>query len=129
MKTRLTTKLTALTLTAFAGASAFANTAFADESEVEMAWQQPGYVTETVIVTAPRPEVELVIPDATDLTGNAASDSVTLAYQEPGYVQEVVVVTAKRVDPIEQYRAMARKAAIERGRIRATRFLSGAPVR
>jgi hypothetical protein len=81
MKTRLIATLSALSLSAFAGVSANA-----DEATSELAWQQPGYVTEVVIVTASRPQAPAPA---------AATDGV-LAWQEPGYVEEVVIVKASR---------------------------------
>ncbi|HUF73061.1 MAG TPA: hypothetical protein VMR74_09200 [Gammaproteobacteria bacterium] len=82
MNTRLIATLSALSLSAFAGVSANA-----EQATSELAWQQPGYVTEVVIVTAPRPKA----PEP----AMAAADGV-LAWQEPGYVEEVVVVMASR---------------------------------
>ena len=81
MKTRLIATLSALSLSAFAGVSAKA-----EEASAELAWQQPGYVMEVVVVTAKRPAVAAV----------AETSDAPLAWQEPGYVQEVVVVRASR---------------------------------
>jgi hypothetical protein len=87
MKARLTTRLFALTLTTFAAAAAQA-----DEANATLAWQQPGYVMDVVIATAPR------LPAASTTTDLAATTNpaAMLAWQEPGYVEEVVVVSANR---------------------------------
>jgi hypothetical protein len=90
MRARLITSLPALTLIAFAGA-----TAHAAESDVALAWQQPGYVTEVVHATAPRPAI------APRAATPASNDAATLAWQEPGYVEEVVVITANRGDVLQ----------------------------
>jgi hypothetical protein len=109
MKTRLFTTLTALTLSAFAGTSAFA-----EESGVTLEWQQPGYVMDVVVVTAPRPatiaqDVAIAQDEAQSVT-----DEATPAWQEAGYVQEVVIVTASRSEMLAQARADAIEAAIAR---------------
>jgi hypothetical protein len=82
MKTRLIATLSALSLSAFAGVSARA-----EDVGTALAWQQPGYVMEVVVATAPRPTP--VVRAVPTLDG-------TLAWQEPGYVEEVVVVKASR---------------------------------
>lgn len=103
MKTRKFATLTALTLSAFAGTSALA-----EDSGVVLEWQQPGYVMEVVIVTAPRPTITQ--DNAEDATGE-----VTLAWQQAGYVEEVVIVRANRSEVLAQARADAIRAAIARG--------------
>lgn len=85
MKAKLIPSLFALTLTTFVGA-----TAQADDSEATLAWQQPGYVMEVVIATAPR---------------------VTLASEQSDYVGEVVVVTASRSEALAARREMIAAAA------------------
>jgi hypothetical protein len=82
MRAKLITSLSALTLTTFAGAAAQA-----DEAAATLAWQEPGYVMEVVIATAPRLSISSTATPDTD---------ATLAWQAPGYVQEVVVATASR---------------------------------
>jgi len=52
MKTRLIATVSALMLTALAGTSVRAG-----DAEATLAWQQPGYVMEVVVVTASRSEV------------------------------------------------------------------------
>jgi hypothetical protein len=110
MKTRLFATLTALSLSAYAGASAQA-----ENSGASLAWQQPGYVQEVVVVTAPRPNSVGADETATTQAGAvieaaAANEDVTLAWQEPGYVPEVVVVTASRSEVL----AKAREAALKK---------------
>jgi len=83
MKARLLVNLSLLTLTALAGTAAHA----ADEEISKPAWQNPDYVMEVVVVTAPRPSA---------LAPTGPTEETTLAWQEPGYVQEVVVVKASR---------------------------------
>ena len=92
MKTRLITALTALTLTGLTSAAALADT----DSE-SLAWQQPGYVEEVVIVTAPRPTQVLRV-----------SADTPLASQQPGYVEEVVIVRASRSEVLANARWLDR---------------------
>lgn len=109
MKAKLITILSALTLTAFASASAQA-----DEAEPKLAWQEPGYVMEIVIATAPRPPVraESAMPDAADPAGTSI-----LAWQEPGYEEEVVVVKASRSEVLATHReVLAATGWFERAR-------------
>jgi hypothetical protein len=87
MKAKLIPSLFALTLTAFAG-----TTAQAGESQATLAWQEPGYVMEVVIATAPR---------------------VTLASEQPGYVEEVVVVTASRSEMLAARREVLAAVAAD----------------
>jgi len=82
MKTRLIATLSTLSLAALAGASAKA-----EDAANELAWQQPGYVMEVVVVTAPRLKAPVAAAETSD---------ATLAWQQPGYIQEVVVATASR---------------------------------
>jgi hypothetical protein len=82
MNTRLIATLSALSLSAFAGVSARA-----EDVGTQLAWQQPGYVMEVVVATAPRPTQ--VVREVPTLDG-------TLAWQQPGYVEEVVVAKATR---------------------------------
>jgi len=105
MKARLIPSLFALTLTAFAGA-----TAQADDGQAILASQQPGYVMEVVIATAPR---------------------VTIASEQPGYVQEVVVVTASRSEALATRREQLAAAAAEwlKRPINERRALMGIPAR
>ena len=102
MKTRLITTLGALML-----GTAFGLSAHADESP--LAWQEPGYIEETVIVTASRPKatgpaVAYADPDA--------DSNVTLAWQEPGYVGEVVIVSANRSEVLARAREALREATM-----------------
>jgi hypothetical protein len=106
MKTRTIATLTALTLAAFAGTSARA-----EDSAVTLEWQQPGYVMDVVVVTAPRPTA-MTIAAAPAATATGATP--TLARLEPGYVEEVVVVTASRSQAIAEYREAARQAVLAR---------------
>lgn len=101
MNARLIATLSALPLTAFAGVSAAS-----EDVGVELAWQQPGYVTEVVIATAPRPKAPAAGTEATD---------ISLARLEPGYVEEVVVVRASRSE------VLAAAHSTSRG-IRSTRL-------
>lgn len=87
MKTRPIATLSALSLGALAGVSARA-----EDTVAELAWQQPGYVMEVVVVTAPRPKAPVV---------EARNFDATLAWQQPGYVEEVVVVRASRSAVLE----------------------------
>jgi hypothetical protein len=87
MKAKLIPSLFALTLTTFAGAAAHA-----DDSQATLAWQEPGYVMEVVVATAPR---------------------VTLASEQPGYVGEVVVVTASRSEALAARREQMAAAAAD----------------
>ena len=107
MKTRLIAALTALGLVA-----ALASTARADTSAGTLAWQEPGYVMEVVMVSAPR---SATVP----------------AYAEPGYVMEVVVVTASRGEAIARAREAAREAALMRQELLGDEVLNvvGAPAR
>lgn len=82
MKTRLIAVLSALSISAFASVSARAG-----DAGDELAWQQPGYVMEVVVVTAPRPKAPVA---------EARTSDATLAWQQPGYVEEVVVARASR---------------------------------
>lgn len=131
MKTRLFATLTALTLSAYAGASAHA-----DESEVALAWQQPGYAPEIVIVTAPRPKT-IATADSTTGTAGAAEDTAAPAKdlapvsQAPRDEPEIVVVTASRSEVLAKARAarekaLARRARFDRG---ASPNTLGAPAR
>jgi hypothetical protein len=113
MKTRLITTLAAITLAAFAGTSARA-----DESGVTLEWQQPGYVMDVIVVTAPRPQIAAL----TEEVEAAATEEVALAWQQPGYVQEVVIAKASRSEVLAQ----ARRAAIEAALARDALFRSGA---
>jgi hypothetical protein len=85
MKVRRIVTLLALTLAALPGVSAWA-----DDAATTPAWQEPGYVMDVVIVTAPRPTSTTAAETA------ETSGDVALAWQEPGYVEDVVVVTASR---------------------------------
>jgi hypothetical protein len=85
--------LTGLTTTA-------ATAATAGEAGTTLAWQQPGYVEEVVMATAPRP-LAVVRADAT-------ADG-SLAREAPGYVEEVVVVRASRREVLAT--ALARRLA------------------
>ena len=87
MTTKTLTTLSALMLAAFAGTQAAA-----EERDAELAWQQPGYVMEVVVVTAPRPKNAGVAESTAD---------ATLAWQQPGYTQEVVIVRASRREVLE----------------------------
>ena len=78
-----------------------AATAVNAEQGATLAWQQPGYVEEVVIVTAPRPAVQVA---------SAQSDDVELAWQQPGYIQDVVVVSANR-DEVLRAAGLALRAA------------------
>ncbi|MGD8340499.1 MAG: hypothetical protein PVH89_06925 [Gammaproteobacteria bacterium] len=84
MNARTLTTLSALVLTGFTSSIATAG-----DSNIELAWQQPGYVEEVVVVTAPRP----VTAEASE-----SATTTTLARQQPGYVEEVVVVRVSRRD-------------------------------
>lgn len=57
----------------------FANLAAANSNVP--AWQEPGFVMEEVVATAPR-----------------VADAPALAWQEPGYVMEEVVATAQQIE-------------------------------
>lgn len=122
MKNRLIATLTALSLTAVAGATAQA-------AEPVLAWQEPGYVGEAVIVTARRPAsfaagAEIVYADPT-----AESDQ-TLARKEPGYVMEVVIASASRSEVLAEAREAMLEAARARMEIALTPgALTGSPVR
>jgi len=94
MNARPLTALAALTLSVFC-----ASVGSADEGEALLAWQEPGYVMEVVIATAPRPKMA---------TEAEAGEAATLAWQEPGYVEEVVIVTASRSEALQ--RQAARRA-------------------
>jgi hypothetical protein len=111
MKTRTIATLTALTLAAFAGTSARA-----EDTAVTLEWQQPGYVMDVVVVTAPRPTAVMhtAAPAATAHAAAAPGETSTLARLEPGYVEEVVVVTASRSEAIAELRAAARQIAMAR---------------
>jgi hypothetical protein len=85
MKAKLIPSLLALTLTTFAGAAAHA-----DGDQATLAWQEPGYVMEVVIATAPR---------------------VKLASEPTDYVGEVVVVTASRSEVLAARRELFAAAA------------------
>jgi hypothetical protein len=106
MKTRHLATLTALILTATAGATARAD-------QATLAWQEAGYVEEMVIVTGQRPApidhgVEVVYADS------APSSDSSLAWKQSGYVGEVVVATASRSTVL----AEAREAMLEAARLR-----------
>ena len=88
MNAKLIPGLLALTLTAFAGTAAHA-----DEDQVTPAWQEPGYVMEVVIATAPR---------------------VTLATEPSDYVGEVVIVTASRSELLAARRELFAAVAANR---------------
>jgi hypothetical protein len=111
MNTRLIATLSTLTL-AFAGTAARA-----DESEVTLEWQQPGYEMEVVRVTAKRPELmpvagmEAAVTDETAVTAD-----VTPAWQQPGYEPELIVVTASRSEALADYRAGIRERAARHAR-------------
>jgi hypothetical protein len=112
MKARLIPSLIALTLTAFAGAAAKA-----DETTATLAWQEPGYVMDVVVATAPR-----VTPAVKPSTAVETSD----------YVGEVVVVTASRSDVLEARRELFAAAAASwlNRPVEARRFpLMGIPAR
>lgn len=87
MKAKLIPSLFALTLTAFTG-----TTAQAEEGQAKPAWQEPGYVMEVVIATAPR---------------------VTLASEQTDYVGEVVIVTASRSEVLAARRELFAAAAAD----------------
>lgn len=86
MNARTLATLSVLLLTGLTAAKASA-----DETDAQLAWQQPGYVMEVVVATAPRPKAGREIEASTD---------APLARLEPGYVEEVVVVTASRREPV-----------------------------
>ena len=122
MKTRLIATLTALTLTAWAGTSAQA-----EESAVALEWQQPGYVMDVVLATAPRPKT--VVSTPVEPTGAA---DIVLASEQDGYVMDVVVVRASRSEVLAHAHAAARQAALARQEIfrnRAIWHVLGAPAR
>ncbi len=123
MNTRLIATLTALSLTALAGANAHA-----DESTVTLAWQQPGYVEEVVVVKAKRPETAATV---TETTAAAVATDATLAWQEPGYVEDVVIARASRSEVLAAYRSAIFEAARERqGLIRGAAWnATGYPAR
>ena len=98
MNARILATTFAATLTMFAGTSVTAN-----DSETQLAWQQPGYVMEVVIATANRP------------TATSDSSDTTLAWQEPGYVQEVVVATASRKEALRALLRIEHPALPESG--------------
>lgn len=124
MKTRLIATLTALTLTGFAGTSAHA-----DDNEVVLEWQQPGYVMEVVRVTAKRPEATPASGTEAALTEETAvTTDVLPAWQQPGYEPEVVVVTASRSEVLAKFWADARERA-ERNPRPASWSGFGAPAR
>ena len=104
MKTRLITTLGLLML-----GPALGLTAHADESL--LAWQEPGYVEEIVIVTASRPTA---IATPVVYAALNADSEVTLAWQEPGYVGEVVIVSASRSEVLARAREALREAGIVR---------------
>jgi hypothetical protein len=100
MNTRLIATLSTLTLAAFAGTAARA-----DESEVTLEWQQPGYEMEVVRVTAKRPELTPEAgTEAAVMEEVAVTTDVTPAWQEPGYEPEIIVVTASRSEALADYR-------------------------
>lgn len=70
------------------------------------AWQEPGFVMEEVVATAPR-----------------VKESPTLAWQEPGYVMEEVVATASRSEAIRTVAANRSEARSRRARSLAARAL------
>lgn len=124
MNTRLIATLTALTLAAFAGTSARA-----DDSDVTLEWQQPGYVVEVITVTAKRPQLTPEAgTDAAIKEETAVTTDVTPAWQEPGYEPELLVVTASRSQVLTDYWAAVRERAARnpRGHFRSG---FGAPVR
>jgi hypothetical protein len=88
--------LTALTLSAFAGASARA-----EGSAVTV--EQPGEAIEVIVVRAKRPAT--LITDEAPAT--EATGEITMAWQEPGFVEEVIVVTASRSEGLAAMRAEA----------------------
>jgi hypothetical protein len=92
MKAKLITILSALMLTAFAGTSAHA-----EEADVKLAWQEPGYVIEVVYATAPRLRAKTA-PTRSYTDASGSTETSALAWQEPGYEEEVVIVKASRSD-------------------------------
>ena len=124
MKTRLTATLTALTLTSFAGTSAHA-----DDNEIVLEWQQPGYVMDVVRVTAKRPDATPASGTEAALTEDTAvTTEVMPAWQEPGYEPEVIVVTASRSEALATFWAEARQRAQRNPRPAVWRGF-GAPAR
>ena len=115
MKTGLFTTLSAVTLILSA-----ATAVQADDTGGTLEWQQPGYVMDVIIVTAPRPALPTVTAEA-----------ATLAWQEPDYVTEVVIVQASRAEVLAEFRAAARESARARQAIfaRGAWNAMGAPVR
>jgi hypothetical protein len=85
MNARLIAAFGLLTLTGVARAEAPSQ-----DSETELAYKQPGYVMEVVVVTAPRPAATRSEPE-----------DVVLAREQPGYVEEVVIVRASRSEVLE----------------------------
>ena len=63
-------------------------TAFGSEIQATPAWQEPGFVMEEVVATAPLP-----------------ANSQALAWQEPGFVMEEVVATANRGEVLASVKA------------------------
>ena len=98
MKTRPIAILTAL-LTAPIAAAVTAE-------EPSLAWQQSGYVEETVIVTAPRPALQEVVYADPSVDGDA-----DLAWKQAGYVGEVVIARASRSEALAELRSVMREAA------------------
>ena len=86
-----------------------------------LAWQQPGYVEEVVIVTAPRLAVRVASEQAND---------VELAWQQPGYIQDVVVVSANR-DEVLRASGLALRSAgwTELKSLRRMSTFTGTPAR
>ena len=106
MNIRLIATLTTLSLTALASTSLRA-----EDAEVTLEWQKPGYVMDVIVVSTPRLLVE---PEAVAVD-SAATGEVALAWQEAGYVLEVVVATASRSEVLAAARKTAMLAALERG--------------
>jgi len=101
MKIRKIATLSTLMLTAVAGTKAFA------EEPVALAWQEPGYVMDVVVATAPRPTMVIYADEA------ALADPA-LAWKEPGYVMDVVVARASRSEALARVRAAETRVALIR---------------
>lgn len=69
---------------------------WANSASAIPAWQEPGFVMEEVIATAPR-----------------TSTKTTPAWEQPGYVMEEVIVTAPGIDP-DDLRAAIRERLLSK---------------